>query len=507
MRNRIQLLTYVFIFTLSLSSLSFVLSDDRPNIVLILADDMGYGDIQAYNKASKIPTPHLNSLARDGMLFTDAHSPSAVCTPTRYALLTGRYCWRSKLKRGVLGGYSKPLIEKGRSTMADLLKKKGYNTGMVGKWHLGMDLPLLPKSDKKKLTKWQGDPGIDFKGTITDGPTHHGFDYFFGISASLDMAPYVYIRNDRFTQLPTEQQKAIPFPYFIRTGPKAKDFIVEEVLDRLTDEATEFIKSRSKKDEPYFLYMPLTAPHKPTQPHPRFKGKTQLGEYGDFVLQVDDSVGRVLKAIEESGERDKTLVIYSSDNGSYMYRISDDSKSDHVTNRKEQKYKASSHLANGVLRGTKADVWEAGHRVPFLVRWPEKIKKGSQSKVTVCLTDLYATFAEINKLKLSSTEAEDSFSLLENFKGNETDRGAPVVNHSISGMFAIREGKWKLVLGTGSGGREHPRGKPFQKPYKLFDLDKDLEEKNDVASENPTVVERLSIKMDAIRRSGRSVNR
>jgi arylsulfatase A len=485
-----------------------VSAPERPHIVVILADDMGYGDVAALNPTSKIPTPNLDRLAAEGMTFSDAHSPSAVCTPTRYGLLTGRYCWRSPLKRGVLGGYSPPLLEEGRSTIADLLRGVGYRTAAVGKWHLGMALPRKEGAKAgAEATPWFGDPGIDFSGVITDSPIHHGFDRYFGVSASLDMAPYVYVRDDRFTMLPSEQQEAVPFPYFVRQGPRAKDFVIDEVLDRLADEAVAFIREASRGEKPFFLYLPLTAPHKPTQPHPRFRGRTALGEYGDFVAQVDATAGRVLQALQESGVADETLVVYTSDNGSYMRRYDESAEKDHVDDSTQHGFKASSHRANGPLRGTKADIWEAGHRVPFFVRWPGQVEAGSRCETTVCLTDLYATCAEVVDAALSRNMAEDSLSLVPLLRGTATVRGAPVVHHSVNGTFAIRDGRWKLVLGNGSGGREKPKGKPFQKPYQLFDLSTDLGETRDVAAAHPEWVARLEARLDEIQVSGRTVER
>ena len=476
-----------------------------PNIVVILADDMGYGDIQALNKKSTIPTPNLNRMATEGLTFTDGHSPSAVCTPTRYGLLTGRYCWRSRLKQGVLGGYSEPLLEPDRPTVANMLKKSGYNTAAVGKWHLGLALPLKSKDTNTKA--WDGDPGIDFSGQITDSPIHHGFDSYFGVTASLDMAPYVYVRNDRFTMLPMIQQQAMEFPHFVRKGPRAEDFVLDEVLDKLKDEAVSYVTSAAKQDAPYFLYLPLTGPHKPALPHDRFRGKTSLKEYGDFVHQVDWTVGEILNAIDASNEADNTIVVYTSDNGSYMYRYDEADKKDHVDDVSVQGYRAEHHMANGQLRGTKSDVWEAGHRVPFLVRWPATVKAGTRCDEPVCLTDIYATCAQVVGAKLSSNEAEDSLSLLEMIQGKNVKRHAPVINHSISGMFAIRDGKWKLVAGTGSGGRAIPKGKPFEKPYQLFDLQSDLAESNDVAAAHPEIVEHMTEQLEHIRSSGRSVTR
>ncbi len=476
----------------------------KPNIVVILADDMGYGDVHALNPESKVPTPNLDRLAGEAMTFTDGHSPSAVCTPTRYGLLTGRYCWRTRLTSGVLGGYSPPLIEDQRSTIATMLKRHGYQTGGVGKWHLGMALPMKDDNEAGR-SRWEGDPGVDFAGVISDSPVHHGFDYYFGVSASLDMAPYVYVRNDRFTMQPTAQQPAVSFPHFVRRGPRADDFVIEQVLDTLTEEAVEFIDRAARRDQPFFLYLPLTAPHKPTQPHARFRGRTKLGEYGDFVTQVDWTVGQVLKAIDDAQVTDNTLVIYTSDNGSYMYRYDDASQKDHVDDPKIQGYRAEHHRANGPFRGTKADIWEAGHHVPLLVRWPGTVKAGTQCDETVCLTDLYATCAEIVGAKVPDTAAEDSCSLLPMLRGEDVTRGAPVIHHSAGGMFAIRDGRWKLVLGNGSGGREKPAGKPFAGPYQLFDMSADVAETTDLAAQHPDVVSDLTRKLERIRDGGRSI--
>ena len=457
----------------------------RPNIVVILADDMGYGDVHALNPDSKIPTPYLDQLAASGMTFSDGHSASAVCTPTRYSLLTGRYSWRTPMKRGVLGGYGKPMIKPDRATIATMLKRAGYKTGAVGKWHLGMQMPLL-KGDAK-IGQWEGDPGIDWDGVISDSPIHHGFDFYFGVSASLDMAPYVYIRNDRFTMKPTEQQPAVKFSHFVRKGPKAADFEMDGVLDRLVEEANGFIQRESKSEEPYFLYVPFTAPHKPTQPKPEFKGKTELGEYGDFIAQVDDSVGQILKVIDDSGKADNTLVVFTSDNGSYMNRFDDDRR-DHTDDDTIQGFRATSHRANGPWRGTKADIYEAGHHVPFFVRWNGKVKAGSKADQVICQTDLFATFAEIVGKDLADNEAEDSFSLLAAMQGKEFKRGAPVIHQSGSGMLAIRKDNWKVIAGNGSGGRQKPKGKNNEKPYQLFDLQKDPTESKDLAEEHPDVL-------------------
>ena len=464
----------------------------RPNIVVILADDMGYGDVHALNPESKIPTPNLDGLAAAGMTFTDAHSGSAVCTPTRYGLVTGRYCWRTRLTRGVLGGSSPPLINPKRPTVASVLKKAGYRTGCVGKWHLGLGWAKKGKQ-------------IDFSKPLSVGPTTYGFDFYYGVPASLDMAPYVYVRNDRVVEPPTVPQPAQGFPAYVRKGLRSPGLKPADTLDDLLGQAVGFIKESAAGDKPFFLYFPLTAPHKPVLPHARFTGKTKLGLYGDFVTQVDWTVGQVLKALDETGAAKDTLVVYTSDNGSFMFRLDGEDEQDHVDKKTIQAFRADRHRSNGRFRGTKADVWEAGHHVPFFARWPGRIKPGSTCEETICLTDVMATAAEIAGAELPENSAEDSFSLLPLMEGKTwpTPR-APVVNHSAAGMFAIRDGKWKLVLGNGSGGRQKPRGKPFAKPFMLFDLSKDIGEQNDLAARETETVERLTGMLDGLRKSGRS---
>ena len=498
--------TIVLFLTAILSSATALVARDqadRPNIVFILADDMGYGDVAALNPESTIPTPNLDRLAKEGMTFTDAHSPSAVCTPTRYATLTGRYCWRSSLKRGVLGGYSPPLIKAGRSTVATMLRQQGYVTGAVGKWHLGMNMTRR-EGGAPQRDRWDGDGNVDFSKPIADGPTTRGFDSYFGVSASFDMAPYVWIENDRFTQMPNKQFPGRSFPVFARKGPIAEDVVFEEALDVLADKAAKFITEHAKGEKPFFLYLPLTGPHKPVVPHSRFVGKTKLGPYGDFIVNVDDTVGQVLNAIDKAGVADDTLVIYTSDNGSFMYRY-DKPQDDHVANATVQGYNADHHRSNGPFRGTKADIWEAGHHVPYFVRWPGKVKAGSKCEQPICHTDFYATSAEVAGAKLKDDEAEDSFSLLPILSGkaDNIDR-APVINHSSSGMFAIRDGGWKLIAGNGSGGRQAPKGKPFARPYELYNISTDIGETKNVIDEHPEIAKRLETKLEDIRNNGRS---
>ena len=464
---------------------------DRPNIVFVLADDLGYGDVHALNPQSQIPTPHLDRLAAEGACFTDAHTPSSVCTPTRYGLLTGRYCWRSRLKNGVLNGYGAPLIEEGRPTVANVLRESGYRTAIFGKWHLGLEWPRV-------------DGEIDFEQSVGGVPNINGFEHSFIIPASLDFPPYVFIENGEVTAPVTEQQPAQGFPAFLRKGPIADDLNMELAQDRIVQECADWIRAAAETETPFFAYLPLTAPHKPVLPAPRYRGTTELGDYADFIVQVDAAVGSILAALDESGAADNTLIFVSSDNGSFMYRVDDLSKPSHEQDVKVQGYHPSVHTANGPLRGTKADVWEAGHRVPFLVRWPGVIEAGSRPDFTVCLTDFYATCAALVDAPPAEIGGEDSFSLLPILRGEDRFVRAPVIHHSAAGMFAIRDGDWKLVAGNGSGGRQAPRGKPFAEPFQLFHLGNDIGETQDRIALESERAAAMRAMLEAIREAGNS---
>jgi len=468
---------------------------DRPNIVYIMADDLGYGDLHCLNPASTIPTPHLDRLAASGMTFTDAHSPSAVCTPTRYGVVTGRYSWRGRLKRGVLFGYSEPLIEKGRPTVASILKTRGYTTGVVGKWHLGLGWPLKPGGKKED---------IDYTRPVTQGPNAYGFDYAYVIPASLDMPPYVYIDNGQVVEPATARAKGRPFPAYMRAGPRSPGFNHIETLDHLLGKATGFIAKQAREPDPFFLYFALTTPHKPVLPATRFQAKSGLGPYGDFIMQVDWTVGQVVDALVKARVRDNTLVIVTSDNGSFMFRYPA-GKKDHVDDAGIQGYRPEHHTSAYVFRGTKADIYEGGHHVPWIVSWPGTVKAGSTCRATICHVDLTATCAAVAGADLPAEAAEDSFNTLPLMLGQDgAARRPPVVHHSANGTFAIRDGKWKLVFSSGSGGREKPSGKPFDTPYRLFDMEADIRETTDVAAKHPEVVQRLTQTLEAFRQSGRS---
>ncbi|MGE9270642.1 MAG: sulfatase family protein, partial [Verrucomicrobiales bacterium] len=331
----------------------------RPNIVFIFMDDMGYGDVQVLNpERGKIPTPHMDRVAQEGMVFTDAHTSSSVCTPSRYSLMTGRYNWRTKKQAGVIYGFDGPLIPASRMTVASLLKAQGYETAMIGKWHIGMTMP------KKGRMSWKGTlQGVDWKGTIKGGPHDLGFDYFFGISASLDMPPYLYIENDKFVGEATVLKE----PHPNRKGPAAADFEVIEVLDELAEKSVDFIQ-RQSKDKPFFAYLSLPSPHTPIVPTPKWQGKSGLGDYGDFMMQTDDFVGTVMKVLDEKGFSDNTLLIVSSDNGFSEAQGG------------AEELEARGHYPSAQYRGYKSEIYEGGHRVPFLVKWPAKVKAGTTSE-------------------------------------------------------------------------------------------------------------------------------
>ena len=458
---------------------------NQPNIILILADDLGYGDVQPLNPDSRIPTPAFNRLADEGITFTDAHTPSSVCTPTRYGLLTGRYCWRTELKRGVLNGYGAPLIDTDRETLASLMRRAGYRTAVVGKWHLGLGLPGSQNE------------GCNFSKPLTHHPGMLGFDQSFVIPASLDFPPYVYFKNGLATSSTTIKQESVGFPAYTRNGPRADDFNMQGCLDRLTDEAVAIVKSIPHNTDPTFLYFPLTAPHKPVLPTEKYKGSTKLGPYTDFLRQVDATIGRVLEALDEADAMDETLIIVTSDNGSFMRRTVP-SMPDHVTDNTVQGYHVDHHEANGPWRGTKADIWEAGHRVPFFVRLPNAEMGGTVQHSVVGLIDIMSTLEDLTGTRKAESAGPDSHSFLPLLKGKEFAR-PPLICHSAAGMFAIRHGKWKLIAGNGSGGREQPKGKPFQAPWMLVNLETDPKEQINQMAHQPELFAQLKTQLMQIK--------
>jgi arylsulfatase A-like enzyme len=473
-----------------------------PNVVFILADDLGYGDVGTFNPDSKIPTPNIDQLARLGIRLTDAHAPASVCVPSRYGLLTGRYMFRNHRVF-----QQEALIEPGRLTLAPLFKAAGYATAMIGKWHLSFEGGGL-------------DPGggtisgqaFDYTKRLRGGPTDHGFDSFFGMHASLDVSPYFFIENDRVVEAPTAtiEEHHSPDVRFIqgefwRGGAIAADFKHEDVLLRFSDRAVKYLESRTGSQQPFFLYLALTAPHAPWLPVAPFRDKSRAGMYGDFVAQVDDVVGRVVDALERAGKTSDTLVFFTSDNGPTWY---------------ESDVQKFNHRAAGVFRGMKADVWEGGHRMPFVARWPNKIAAGTSSSQLVSFTDMLATFASLTGQKLPAGAGEDSFDILPVLLGKCSKPIREAMVHEATwptGMLAIREGNWKLIpwLGDKSvfegfddkGGFTPPAPEapqPGGPAGQLYNLADDPGERKNVYAEHPQIVQRLTELLERYRRESQS---
>ena len=485
------------------------LGADQPNIIFILADDWGLGDVNAYGgDRCKVETPQMDRLAREGMKFTDAHSSSSVCTPTRYGVLTGRYNWRSKLKQGVLFGYSPALIEADRETVPSFLKKNGYQTAMFGKWHLGMGFPTTDgkpaNSTAKKPDELASKCNVDWKGRIKNGPNSIGFDYYWGISASLDMPPYIWIENDRFVGECTEIKA------FHRPGPAEADFEDYDVLPTLTKKASAYVSEQAKTPKPFFLYMPLNSPHTPISPSEDWKGKSGLGPYFDFVMETDWSIGQIVKAVDDAGIAEDTLIIVTADNGcSPASKRGDPNDLIRFRMGGKDKTDPEKHYASDIYRGHKADIFDGGHRIPYIARWPGKVVAGSECAQPVCLVDLFATCADILGKQTPKAAAEDSVSILPILTGaHDKPVRESVVHHSINGSFSIRRGDWKLILCRDSGGWSEPRprrGKDKQPPgVQLYDMRADVAETENVESKHPEVVRELTALLQSYVDRGRS---
>lgn len=447
-------------------------AEAHPNILVILADDLGVGDVQALNpERGKIKTPHLDRLAAAGMTFTDAHSGSSVCTPTRYGLLTGRYAWRTRLQSGVLdGGNDEPLIAADRLTLPGLVRQHGYSTGCIGKWHLGFQSETPTQKASNKL----GGAGLPVGARIIGGPTTRGFDYYWGCSNARKMSSL--IENERVIE------KIEPITMLSRLAERTVAYVGEKAAE-------------AKAGRPFFLYVPLTSPHTPILPTDEWRGKSGLGDYGDFVMQTDAAVGEILAALDRHDLANNTLVILTSDNGCSPAAGT-------------AKLEVAGHFASGPSRGYKADVWEGGHRVPFIARWPGVVKPASKSKQTICLSDLTATCSELLGVKLPDNAAEDSVSFLSLLRGEDRPVRESVVHHSVYGCFAIREGDWKLAFCSGSGGWGRPKDDEAVKQnlpdVQLYNLADDPGEQTNLQAKHPEVVARLTAQMQQIIAAGRS---
>jgi len=453
----------------------------KPNIVYILCDDLGYGDVKCLGgERSKIPTPNMDKLAAEGMIFTEAHSSAAVCTPTRYGILTGRYNWRSTLQAGVFGGYGESLIPPERLTVAGLLKQQGYATGCIGKWHLGWKWPRQGKE-------------VDLSKPIKGGPTAVGFDYYFGAD-SPSHPPYCFIENEHTVGTPILAAPGSPEYKMLKEGYEQSLILPgwtwEAILPTITDKACGWITAQAATGKPFFLYLPLPSPHSPINPTKEWQGKSVLGKYGDYVMETDAMVGRVLDALAASGAASNTLVIFTSDNGRAPEGQNDERKG---------------HYSSEFRRGYKGDAYDGGHRMPFIVRWPSKIKAGTTSNQLICLTDLMATCADILGVKIPDTAGEDSVSILPALLGTaDKPLREAVVHHSRRGDFAIRQGQWKLTFCANSNGRSVLRPEDNLPPIQLYDMAKDVGERSNEYAAHPEIVANLTKLMEKYIADGRS---
>ena len=485
----------------------------QPNLVYFLVDDMGYGDASCLNPAGRIQTPHLDRLAGEGMCFTDAHSSSAVCSPSRYSILTGRYNWRSRLQRGIVGLYGDPLIDADRLTVPGMLKQHGYHTGCIGKWHLGQGWAFQataadfhPTETHGQQAKTPHDPAATpgqralwreaFAQPTTGGPTTRGFDSYFGVDVP-NWPPYCYLEDDHTVGIPSEflPGRLVGNNLASIPGPAMPYWHFEQLLPTWAEKADAFIGARAEADEPFFLYLPMTSPHTPLSVNKPWLGQSGLNNlYADLVMETDDVFGRVLNSLKEHGVEDNTLVIFASDNGCAPY-----------IGVKE--LEAQGHRPSGPYRGYKSDAWDGGHRIPCVARWPGVIQAGSTCDELVCLSDLMATCAEIVGAKLPDDAAEDSVSLLPLFRSEGRPIREHVVHHSIDGKFAVRDRQWKLVLCPGSGGwtlkdsKAAEQGLPL---VQLYDLQNDPGEQHNLQASQPERVKAMIELLKQLVADGRS---
>ena len=482
------------------------MKQNKPNIIYILADDMGYGDMGCNNPDSKIPTPNLDRLAEQGMRFTDAHAGSSVCTPSRYSILTGRYAWRSRLKQGIVWEWDGALIEPGRPTVASLLRDQGYQTACIGKWHLGWDWSTFDgrhPNDTLSFGAFGDSEGhkrcdfglkdIDFSKRIAGGPVDHGFDSYFGVDVP-NFPPYAWFEDDHLVDLPTEEK---PPAMYGNSGKACSNWKLEEMIPEFTRRAVQFINEQgvaqqTSRSSPYFLYFALTSPHSPIVPNKEFRGKSGIGSYGDFVCEVDWVVGQVMDALNRTGMRDNTLLIFTSDNGPEDRTPDDEGVYERARQRR--------HYSMGPLRGIKRDTWEGGHRVPFVASWPAVIPPGSCCNQLIGLGDLMATCAELNGVELPEGVGEDSISMLPLLRGHVDKPVREIaIHHSCSGRFAIRKGDWVFIDAPSGDDNKEPDWFKAERGYtthdgsgELFNLRKDIVERTNLYAEHPEVVRELS---------------
>ncbi|MEX2566567.1 MAG: arylsulfatase [Cyclobacteriaceae bacterium] len=479
----------------------------NPNIIVILADDMGYGDVSALNPESRVRTPAIDRMVNEGISFSNAHASASVCTPSRYGFLTGRYAFRSENGAFGIGGFAGPVIESGRETLASLLKEAGYHTGIVGKWHLGLDWKAKGNEEGIQFDDQSGYSNVDYSQPVGSGPNDYGFDYSFIHPASLDIPPYLFLKDHHVIDpemilttdvYPTRlenttyawdkkhsNEEAVYWEKGVwwRQGEMSSSFRIEDCHDEILEEGLSFIDSRAEEhpEQPFFLYMPLTGPHTPWVPTDEFKGKTPIGLYGDFVLNIDDVVEQVQNALIKHGIRENTILVFSSDNGAYW---------------PQEEIELHDHDSNWGRRGQKGDIWEGGHRVPLIISWPEKIEKASVYTPLVSLIDFFATFMDLTGQKMSSGSGEDSFSFFHVLDGHpEKPVRTSMVHHSSGGMYSFSNENYKFIEGLGSGGFTAPQfeePKPDGPQGQLYRIDLDSTESQNLFLEHPDLANSMS---------------
>lgn len=491
---------------------SLVTAQEKPNIVIVFADDMGYGDVSGLNPLARTQTPAIDKLIGEGITFTEAHASASVCTPSRYGLLTGRYAFRSKDAARGIGGFTPPVIEQERETLATVLKNAGYTTACIGKWHLGVRWQTKDGNEPRPDAK-TGYSNVDFRKKVTGGPNDYGFDYSFIHPASLDIPPYLFLRNHEAVDpdmiLTTDyyparlehteyawdkkhtDEQAVYWEKGVwwRQGEMSRSFRMEDCLSEIVKEGVAFIDKQAteNRETPFFLYLPLTGPHTPWMPSEKFKGKSSVGVYGDFIFDIDNAVKQIKEALVRNETAENTMLVFSSDNGAYW---------------PQEEIELFAHDSNQGRKGQKGDVWDGGHRVPLIISWPAKIKQPLKYENLISLTDFYATFCDLTGQKPKAGQAEDSFSFWHVLNG-ETDKviRESMVHHSSGGYFGIRLGDWKYIDGLGSGGFSHPaKLTPEEKGPKgqLYHLKEDALESQNLYFQHPGKVAELAALMREI---------
>ena len=503
-------LRYSALFVLTVGTLCSTLQaadvPRRPNVLILYVDDMGYGDPACNNPDSKIPTPNIDKLARQGMRFTDGHSSSGICTPSRYALLTGRYHWRKF--HDIVGSMGESRFDPERLTMPEMLQDKGYRTAAIGKWHLGWNWEAIRYPGAKKTTsddgkqKYWGYDAFDWSKRVPGGPVDNGFEYYFG-DTIINFPPYAWIENDRLVSPPDCNleitAKTKEGSWEARPGPARSDWDFYQDLPTLTNKAVAWLGERKDDNQPFFLYFALPSPHAPIIPLDEFDDKSKAGAYGDYVVQSDWSCGQLLDALEKSGHADDTIVLFTSDNGAEIYCYARDEKFD--------------HWSSGPFRGIKRDIYEGGHHVPFIVRWPGVVEPGTTSEALISQIDVMATLAEVVGYQLPDTDAEDSYNQLSVWQGGPAVRNT-LVHNTYAGRYALRQDDWLWI--NAPTGYHRPANKAWETrngytaddhPEQLFDLSVDIGQRENVIDQQPDLAAEMAEKLDQIRSLGHSAPR